>query len=106
MQTFLKEVYDGLLKAPVVTFALLAIGACFYMYTDLKEFTNEQKHVLTEQIQNQTKTVELLNQISQRLVEIERKIYELHVYPTDMKLPIEVKPLMSLEEIEKSKSAK
>ncbi len=76
MHRVVKELYDGLVKTPIVTFALLAIGACFYMYTDLKGFVDEQKVVLTEQIKQQTQTVVLLNQISQRLADIEHKLYE------------------------------
>ncbi len=76
MHRVVKELYDGLVKTPIVTFALLAIGACFYMYTDLKGFVDEQKVVLTEQIRHQTQTVHLLNQISQRLADIEHKLYE------------------------------
>lgn len=76
MQRVVREIYEGLVKTPIVTFALLAIAACFYMYTDLKGFVDEQKVVLTEQIKNQTQTVQLLNQISLRLADIEHKLYE------------------------------
>jgi uncharacterized coiled-coil protein SlyX len=76
MQRVIKEIYEGLVKSPVVTFAFLSIAACFYMYSDLKGFVDEQKMVLTEQIKQQTQTVDLLNQISQRLADIEHKLYE------------------------------
>lgn len=66
----------GMVKTPVVTFALLSIAACFYLYNDLKTFIGEQKIVLSEQIKNQTRTVEVLNQITQRLSDIERKLEE------------------------------
>lgn len=76
MRQTVKDIYDGMVKNPIVTFALVSMAACFYMYTDLKRFVDEQKIVLTDQISNQTKTVELLNQISLRLTDIEHKLYE------------------------------
>lgn len=75
MHRVVKEIYDGFVKTPVTMVAFLCIAACFYMYNDLKHFVDEQKVVLTEQIKNQTKNVELLSQISHRLEEIEKMLY-------------------------------
>lgn len=75
MTNFLKNFSDGFSKNPTMGFMLLAIGACYYLYNDLSNFISEQQHILTTQVETQTKTVEILNNISQRLSEIEIKIY-------------------------------
>lgn len=76
MKTILKEVKDTFLTNPTVAFILVTLGAVYLLYTDLSNFIHEQQKILTQQVQTQQATTDLLNQISQRIAEIELKIFD------------------------------
>lgn len=71
----IKEVFNAFLTQPMVAFMLMTIFAVYYLYTDLRHFIDQQQTVLNQQVEAQTKTVDILNQISQRITEIELKLY-------------------------------
>lgn len=76
MKETLKEVKDTFMTNPTVAFVLVTLGAVYLLYTDLSTFIQEQQKILTQQVQTQQATTDLLNQISQRIAEIELKLFE------------------------------
>lgn len=81
MKETIKEVKEAFLTNPIVTFMLITIGAVWFLYNDLSTFIHEQQKILTQQVQTQQATTDLLNQISQRLAEIEWKIFDANYTP-------------------------
>ena len=71
MKETLKEIKDTFMTNPTVAFILVTLGAVYLLYTDLSTFIHEQQKILTNQVQQQQATTDLLNQISQRIAEIE-----------------------------------
>lgn len=71
----IKEVFNAFLTQPMVAFMMVTIFAVYYLYNDLRHFIDQQQTVLNQQVEAQTKTVDILNQISQRITEIELKLY-------------------------------
>lgn len=76
MKTVIKEVKETFISNPLVAFILITLGAVYLLYTDLSNFIHEQQKILTQQVQTQQATTDLLNQISVRIAEIEMKIFE------------------------------
>lgn len=76
MKNAIKEVKDTLITNPLVVFVMVTMGAVYLLYTDLSTFIHEQQKILTNQVQQQQATTDLLNQISQRIAEIELKLFE------------------------------
>ena len=76
MKNLIKEVKDTFITNPTVGFVMVTLGAVYLLYTDLSIFIHEQQKILTQQVQTQQATTDLLNQISQRIAEIEIKIFE------------------------------
>ena len=76
MSKFFQEVFTSFSKNPVVTFMVIALVAIWYLYNDLSSFIQQQQVILTNQVKTQQETTDLLNQISQRIAEIELKIFE------------------------------
>ena len=76
MKTLIKEIKDTFISSPTVGFTLVTLGAVYLLYTDLSTFIHEQQKILTQQVQTQQATTDLLNQISQRIAEIELKLFE------------------------------
>ena len=70
-----KEIFQAFLQQPTVAFMMLTIAACYFLYTDLRLFIEQQQAVLNRQVEAQSATVDLLNQISQRITEIEIRLY-------------------------------
>lgn len=75
MSKFFQELFTSFSKNPTVTFMMITIAAVFYLYNDLSKFISQQQQLLTQQVKTQQETTDLLNQISQRIAEIELKIY-------------------------------
>ena len=75
MSNFFKEIFTSFSNNPTVTFTILTLIAVFYLYNDLSSFISQQQQLLTKQVETQQETTDLLNQISQRITEIELKIY-------------------------------
>lgn len=76
MKNLIKEVKDTFVTNPTVGFVMVTLGAVYLLYTDLSTFIHEQQKILTQQVQTQQATTDLLKQISQRIAEIEIKIFE------------------------------
>lgn len=76
MKDTFKEVKETFITNPMVAFILITLGAVYLLYTDLSTFIHEQQKILTQQVQTQQATTDLLNQISQRIAEIELKLFE------------------------------
>ena len=76
MSKVLGEIFTSLSKNPTVTFMTIALAAVWYLYNDLSSFIHQQQIILTNQVKTQQETTDLLNQISQRIAEIELKIFE------------------------------
>jgi hypothetical protein len=76
MKTVIKEIKDTFITSPTVAFIIVTLGAVYLLYTDLSTFIHEQQKILTQQVQQQQATTDLLNQISQRIAEIELKLFE------------------------------
>lgn len=76
MKNAIKEVKDTLITNPLVVFVMVTMGAVYLLYTDLSTFIHEQQKILTNQVQQQQATTDLLNQISVRIGEIEMKLFE------------------------------
>lgn len=76
MKNLIKEIKDTFISNPLVGFMLVTLGAVYLLYTDLSNFIHEQQKILTQQVQTQQATTDLLNQISMRIAEIELKIFE------------------------------
>ena len=70
-----REIFQAFLQQPTVAFMMLTIAAVYFLYTDLRLFIEQQQAVLNRQVEAQTATVDLLNQISQRITEIEIRLY-------------------------------
>lgn len=75
MSKFFQELLTSFSKNPTVTFMVITLVAVFYLYNDLSTFISQQQQLLTQQVKTQQETTDLLNQISQRIAEIELKIY-------------------------------
>lgn len=75
MKNLIKDLKDTFISNPLVAFVMLTIGAVYLLYTDLSNFIHEQQKILTQQVQQQQATTDLLNQISVRIAEIEMKIF-------------------------------
>ena len=75
MKNLVKDIKDTFISNPLVAFVMLTIGAVYLLYTDLSNFIHEQQKILTQQVQQQQATTDLLNQISVRIAEIEMKIF-------------------------------
>lgn len=75
MKNLVKDLKDTFISNPLVAFVMLTIGAVYLLYTDLSNFIHEQQKILTQQVQQQQATTDLLNQISVRIAEIEMKIF-------------------------------
>lgn len=76
MKNTIKEIKDTFISNPLVAFMIVTLGAVYLLYTDLSNFIHEQQKILTQQVQTQQATTDLLNQISVRIAEIELKIFE------------------------------
>lgn len=76
MKNAIKEIKDTFISNPLVAFMIVTLGAIYLLYTDLSNFIHEQQKILTQQVQTQQATTDLLNQISVRIAEIELKIFE------------------------------
>lgn len=76
MKETIKEVKETFITNPVVGFMVITLGAVYLLYTDLSTFIHEQQKILTQQVQTQQATTDLLNQISVRIAEIEMKLFE------------------------------
>ena len=76
MKNLIKEIKDTFMTSPTVAFMLVTLGAVYLLYTDLSTFIHEQQKILTQQVQQQQATTDLLNQISVRIGEIEMKLFE------------------------------
>ena len=76
MKNLIKDIKDTFISNPLVGFMLVTLGAVYLLYTDLSNFIHEQQKILTQQVQTQQATTDLLNQISMRIAEIELKIFE------------------------------
>lgn len=81
MKETIKEVKDTFITNPTVAFILITLGAVYLLYTDLSTFIHEQQKILTQQVTQQQATTDLLNQISQRIAEIEMKLYDKNFCP-------------------------
>ena len=81
MSSFFKEVFASFSNNPTVTFMVITLAAVFYLYSDLSSFISQQQQILTRQVETQQETTDLLNQISQRITEIELKIYNNEFVP-------------------------
>lgn len=75
MKNLVKDIKDTFISNPLVAFIMLTLGAVYLLYTDLSNFIHEQQKILTQQVQQQQATTDLLNQISVRIAEIEMKIF-------------------------------
>ena len=76
MKETIKEVKETFITNPVVGFIIITLSAVYLLYTDLSTFIHEQQKILTQQVQTQQATTDLLNQISVRIAEIEMKLFE------------------------------
>ena len=76
MKETIKEVKETFITNPVVGFIIITLSAVYFLYTDLSTFIHEQQKILTQQVQTQQATTDLLNQISVRIAEIEMKLFE------------------------------
>ena len=75
MKNLVKDLKDTFISNPLVAFVMVTLGAVYLLYTDLSNFIHEQQKILTQQVQQQQATTDLLNQISVRIAEIEMKIF-------------------------------
>ena len=76
MNNLIREIKETFITSPTVGFIIVTLGAVYLLYTDLSTFIHEQQKILTQQVQQQQATTDLLNQISQRIAEIELKLFE------------------------------
>ena len=76
MNELVKEAFKQLTTNPLIFMVLICTCAVWYLYSDLSGFIQQQQQVLTEQVKQQQETTDLLNQIAQRISEIEIKIFE------------------------------
>lgn len=75
MTNLIKNLGENFTKNPTVAFMAITLAACYYLYNDLSNFISEQQKTLSTQVETQTKTIDILNNILQRISEIELKIY-------------------------------
>lgn len=75
MKNLVKDIKETFISNPLVAFVMVTLGAVYLLYTDLSNFIHEQQKILTQQVQQQQATTDLLNQISVRIAEIEMKIF-------------------------------
>ena len=76
MKDAIKEVKEIFITNPMVAFIVVTLFAVWFLYSDLSMFIIEQQKILTEQVKQQQATTDLLKQISDRIREIELKIYD------------------------------
>ena len=76
MNELVKEALKQLTTNPLIFMVLICSCAVWYLYSDLSSFIQQQQQVLTQQVKQQQETTDLLNQIAQRISEIEIKIFE------------------------------
>ena len=76
MKDAIKEVKEIFITNPMVAFIVVTLFAVWFLYSDLSMFIIEQQKILTEQVKQQQQTTDLLKQISDRIREIELKIYD------------------------------
>ena len=76
MSDLVKEALKQLTTNPLIFMVLICSCAVWYLYSDLSSFIQQQQQVLTQQVKQQQETTDLLNQIAQRISEIEIKIFE------------------------------
>lgn len=76
MKDAIKEVKEVFITNPMVAFIVVTLFAVWFLYSDLSMFIIEQQKILTEQVKQQQATTDLLKQISDRIREIELRIYD------------------------------
>lgn len=76
MKDVIKEVKEVFITNPMVAFIGVTLFAVWFLYSDLSTFIIEQQKILTEQVKQQQQTTDLLKQISDRIREIELRIYD------------------------------
>lgn len=76
MKDAIKEVKEVFITNPMVAFIVVTLFAVWFLYSDLSMFIIEQQKILTEQVKQQQQTTDLLKQISDRIREIELRIYD------------------------------
>lgn len=76
MKDAIKEVKEIFITNPMVAFIVVTLFAVWFLYSDLSMFIIEQQKILTEQVKQQQATTDLLKQISDRIREIELRIYD------------------------------
>lgn len=76
MKDAIKEVKEVFVTNPMVAFIVVTLFAVWFLYSDLSMFIIEQQKILTEQVKQQQQTTDLLKQISDRIREIELRIYD------------------------------
>lgn len=76
MKDTIKEVKEVFITNPMVAFIVVTLFAVWFLYSDLSMFIIEQQKILTEQVKQQQATTDLLKQISDRIREIELRIYD------------------------------
>lgn len=76
MKDAIKEVKEIFITNPMVAFIVVTLFAVWFLYSDLSMFIIEQQKILTEQVKQQQQTTDLLKQISDRIREIELRIYD------------------------------
>ena len=76
MKDAIKEVKELFITNPMVAFIVVTLFAVWFLYSDLSMFIIEQQKILTEQVKQQQATTDLLKQISDRIREIELRIYD------------------------------
>ena len=83
MKDAIKEVKEVFITNPMVAFIVVTLFAVWFLYSDLSMFIIEQQKILTEQVKQQQATTDLLKQISDRIREIELRIYDKNFTPTE-----------------------
>lgn len=76
MNELAKEALKQLTTTPLIFMVLICTCAVWYLYSDLSSFIQQQQQVLTQQVKQQQETTDLLNQIAQRIRDIEMKIFD------------------------------
>lgn len=71
----LQKIFTQFISNPVAFFVCVSLGAVYYLYSDLTTFISKQQEALNANVETQTKMTHILGDISQRLTEIELKIY-------------------------------
>lgn len=83
MKDAIKEVKEVFITNPMVAFIVVTLFAVWFLYSDLSMFIIEQQKILTEQVKQQQATTDLLKQISDRIREIELRIYDKNFTPPE-----------------------